>query len=668
MKISYKWLCKHISLFESNIIKCLDNIDHILTDLGIEVEYIQFINPVIGVKVLSVNSLPGMRVRQAKISLSQEIRKYLSYEYDDEIEILCGANNVRDGLITAFAPINTTIPNGLNIQKRKIKDYESYGMLCSAQELGLGNDSEGIMELDSEGYITFDDILINITVPTNRSDLMCVRGIARELSFKNLGKLLPLQVKKSNIPCTLNVENKTSCYFGYTYLKDIVLKQEIDSYLKIIHRYTDNVYQNLYIFLLLDIGIPTHMYNAKEISHIIIEEENSYIAIKNQNDIISIAGVKGILGYGDENYLETAHIPQKYICENTTESAKYFRLGIDKSIPVSLYCGTLIESGIISDIIESGDISIEKKEIFLSLSDFAKVSGLSLSIYDIKLILESFDFICEVKRVSKGLNDEYGIMCNPPTYRYDINNSYDLIEEILRIHGTSALNVKIESFDPYTKQINIADILCALNFREIKTFPFDKTGEVKIQNPIDINYPYMRSNMEDSLSRAIDPLSETRVFEIGTVFLKDYEEKRLAILLAGAPQRSLEYSSYSKNMHKKYVFGDLRKIIDLLSNYIQITPIEMKEREIICEEGIMKISDDYYYCEFRILPTNTKSFNLSNMIDISINTTDNWIQIKHKINVPIYLIDYYENEDKTVYTFSINKEHKALIEESYIIC
>src|SRR5436189_2189930 len=115
------------------------------------------------------------------------------------VEVVCGAPNVQAGKLYPFAPVGATLPGGLKLERRKIRGIESNGMLCSAKELGLGADQAGILELDTKAppgtpfleAIPIADEQIIIVVSANRPDLLCHRGVARELAV-SLGATVKL--------------------------------------------------------------------------------------------------------------------------------------------------------------------------------------------------------------------------------------------------------------------------------------------------------------------------------------------------------------------------------------------------------------------------------------------------------------------------------------------
>ena len=119
------------------------------------------------------------------------------------LAVVCGASNVRPGLMVALAKIGAHLPNGLIIKKTKLRGELSQGMLCSAEELGLTPQSEGILELandapigqDLRNYLTLDDHIFDLDLTPNRADCLSVLGVARDLAA-----LIDLPLKTLDIP------------------------------------------------------------------------------------------------------------------------------------------------------------------------------------------------------------------------------------------------------------------------------------------------------------------------------------------------------------------------------------------------------------------------------------------------------------------------------------
>lgn len=132
------------------------------------------------------------------------------------IQVVCGAQNVRTGMKVAFAPEGVTIPStGTVLKKGKIRDVESFGMFCSATELGMDGDSDGILDLHTllpagtplAEALGISDPVIDIAITPNRGDCLGVRGIARDLAASGIGTLKPIAQKERTrtFPCPISV-------------------------------------------------------------------------------------------------------------------------------------------------------------------------------------------------------------------------------------------------------------------------------------------------------------------------------------------------------------------------------------------------------------------------------------------------------------------------------
>jgi len=189
MILSRRWL-------EAMLGRALDprDLEHRLSMLGAPVESVvplhQDLGDVLIAEVLEVKKHPNAD----RLSLCQ-----VNAGWASPVEVVCGAPNVQAGKKYPYAPVGATLPGGLKLERRKIRGVESNGMLCSAKELGLGDDHAGIMQLDTDAApgVRFLDVVpiadhqIIIEVTANRPDLLCHKGVARELGA-SLGAVLKL--------------------------------------------------------------------------------------------------------------------------------------------------------------------------------------------------------------------------------------------------------------------------------------------------------------------------------------------------------------------------------------------------------------------------------------------------------------------------------------------
>ena len=196
----------------------VDEIAAALNRVGLEVEGIdepgREITGVRVARVLDVLAHPDAdRLRLVDVDLG-----------DRTTRVVCGAPNVHDGMLAPFAPAGATLPGGVTLERRKIRGQVSDGMLCSPRELGLGDDHDGILDLDPDAIpgtdvrelLGLDDVVLDLSITPNRPDAMCVVGVARELAAA-FG--LPLNVPTPEAPTdpdaarpvTVTVERPDRC-------------------------------------------------------------------------------------------------------------------------------------------------------------------------------------------------------------------------------------------------------------------------------------------------------------------------------------------------------------------------------------------------------------------------------------------------------------------------
>ncbi|MFZ9203412.1 MAG: YtpR family tRNA-binding protein, partial [Candidatus Fonsibacter ubiquis] len=223
MKITSSWLKDHL---KTNV--NLEKIVSTLNNIGLEVESVgaeDKSNFFLVAKIIKAEKHPNAdKLKLCDVDIgSGKIQK-----------VVCGASNARDGLLTVYAGPGAIIPkNQLKIKVTNIRGVDSYGMLCSESELGLSNESEGIIELNSKKFNVGNSYFknnsepaIDISITPNRSDCLGVRGIARDLSAAGLGKLIDLEeIKlKTNIknPFKVIIQSNSGCSsFAHCYIEGI---------------------------------------------------------------------------------------------------------------------------------------------------------------------------------------------------------------------------------------------------------------------------------------------------------------------------------------------------------------------------------------------------------------------------------------------------------------
>ena len=576
MKITFDWLKDHL---KTNL-KEKDLLEH-LTNIGLEVESVESLSADVELfkiaKIIKVEKHPNAdRLKICDVNIGNK----------DVKKVVCGADNARQGLITVYAPPNATIPKTkTKLTVAKIRGVTSYGMLCSESELNLSDESEGIIELSSklekkigESYFSKSKSnLIDLSITPNRPDCLGIRGIARDLSASGFGKLVDQKEKKFNSKKkqTLKVkiikEKGQGCsVFGsclITNVKNTESPKWLKNKLISVGQKPISAIVDITNYVMLDINRPLHAYDADKIEKgIIVRNSKSgeeFTALDNkkyklEKGMCVISDNKGVLGLGGiiggirsstefdtkNILLESAYFDPRSIRNtakklNLDTDAKFrFERGID---PLSIEQGLNKAAKLIKEICggEISKIDIQKIEIFklknISFKPdlFEKISGFKISFKEMVKILEDLGFKCK--------NEKKNLRLTIPSWRPDILQEIDIVEELARISGYN----KIKIIDPIKKRkkptLNKSQRLfhflqrsvASKGYLEAITWSFtdssynnhfkDSKKEIKIVNPISSELDVLRNSifsnlvmyMNKNLDRGFKDLS---VFEIGPIF------------------------------------------------------------------------------------------------------------------------------------------------------
>ena len=576
MKITFDWLKDHL---KTNL-KEKDLLEH-LTNIGLEVESVESLSADVELfkiaKIIKVEKHPNAdRLKICDVNIGKK----------DVKKVVCGADNARQGLITVYAPPNAIIPKTkTKLTVAKIRGVTSYGMLCSESELNLSDESEGIIELSSklekkigESYFSKSKSnLIDLSITPNRPDCLGIRGIARDLSASGFGKLVDQKEKKFNSKKkqTLKVkiikEKGQGCsVFGsclITNVKNTESPKWLKNKLISVGQKPISAIVDITNYVMLDINRPLHAYDADKIEKgIIVRNSKSgeeFTALDNkkyklEKGMCVISDNKGVLGLGGiiggirsstefdtkNILLESAYFDPRSIRNtakklNLDTDAKFrFERGID---PLSIEQGLNKAAKLIKEICggEISKIDIQKIETFklknISFKPdlFEKISGFKISLQEMVKILEDLGFKCK--------NEKKNLRLTIPSWRPDILQEIDIVEELARISGYN----KIKIIDPIKKRkkptLNKSQRLfhflqrsvASKGYLEAITWSFtdssynnhfkDSKKEIKIVNPISSELDVLRNSifsnlvmyMNKNLDRGFKDLS---IFEIGPIF------------------------------------------------------------------------------------------------------------------------------------------------------
>jgi len=315
MIITIPWLKEHLK----TAAKENEIIDQ-LTNIGLEVEAIKENSGEMGkfkiAKVLKAEKHPNAdKLKVCDVTIGGK----------EILKVVCGAPNVREGLITIYAPPGAVIPKtNFELKVAKIRGVESKGMLCSESELNLSNESEGIIELKNNekeiGKSYFkgsSQRAIDISITPNRADCLGIRGIARDLSSAGVGKLIqPIRKKikqntKHQVKTSITKEKNQGCYiFGSCYIKNITNKESpewLKNKLIALGLKPISAVVDITNYVMFDLNRPLHAYDSDKINKEIIvrnaKEGEIFDALdkkkyKLKKDMCVISDKSGVLGLG----------------------------------------------------------------------------------------------------------------------------------------------------------------------------------------------------------------------------------------------------------------------------------------------------------------------------------------------------------------------------------
>ncbi len=623
MIITISWLKEHLQT-KANESKIIDQ----LTNIGLEVENIKENSGELSdfkvAKILRVEKHPNAdKLKVCDVSLGD----------NRIIKVVCGASNARDGLVTIYAPPGAIIPKTkFQLKIAKIRGVESKGMLCSENELNLSDESAGIIELNNKEkeigksyFKTKSEKALDISITPNRADCLGVRGIARDLASSGLGSLLKLKKKslkqtlKQPIKVSISKEKNQGCLsFGSCYIKNITNKESPDWLknkilalgLKPISAVVD-----ITNYVMFDLNRPLHAYDANKIDKEIIvrnsKEGEEFEGLDNEKyklkkgmcviaDKSSILGLGGVIGgtktsteFDTKNILlESAYFLPSSIRKTARElnintDAKYrFERGIDpNSIKEGLEIATAliikICGGETSKFVITGQASRKNKVIDFNIEKFKDLIGISISISEADKILSSLGF--KVKKTKKILKVEI------PSWRLDILQDVDLIEELIRIKGFDKIQViepekrrEKETLNFKQRILHLSQrSLASKGYMETVTWSFTDSNidkqfskgekEIKIYNPISSDLDVLRrsifSNLSIHLKKNQDRgYSDLSLFEIGpTFFGKNPSEQQ--IVAGGIKSGQVNRKSWSDKARNIDVFDvksdALRTLVEL---------------------------------------------------------------------------------------------------------
>ena len=480
----------------------------------------------------------------------------------DLLQVVCGAPNAREGLVTALAQVGGTLPGGVRLKKSKLRGVQSMGMLCSAAELGLSDDQNGIIELagnapigaDLRDWMELDDYIIDIDLTPDRGDCLSIRGIARDLCAKND---LPLGLREINeVPVKCDdewpvvVDDDCACtrYAGRV-VRDVSIKDPSPSWMVERLRRAGirsiNIAVDITNYVMLELGQPMHAFDIDKLRGAIhvrkaktgerlvlldgrdvaLDEDTTIIA--DDRGAIGIAGIMGGQSTGvDENssniFFESALFLPELIAgkprhyASHTESAHRFERGVDPAGQVEAleYASGLLRTlaggvaGPCTDWQNSDRMPV-RPEVTLRRSRLSRILGVEPEPETVSRVFSRLGI--------ESVSDENGWTVSAPSYRYDLAIEEDYIEEVARVLGYDSLPRTFPSHQPVfnpvpetqLSPIDVKRLLVHRGYQEVVTYSFVDAEQqqqlrpdlqaLPLANPISSELAVMRTTLVGGL-------------------------------------------------------------------------------------------------------------------------------------------------------------------------
>ena len=555
MKFSENWLREWV-----NPAIGTDELASQITMAGLEVDEIcavaeEFSGVVVG-QILSAEKHPN----------ADKLKVCQVTDGTENFQVVCGAPNAREGIKIPFAKVGAVLGPDFKIKKAKLRQVESFGMLCAASELGLSDDSDGLLELaesapvgsDFREYLDLNDTIIDVDLTPNRSDCLSIHGLAREVGVLNQTDLTPIDVAPAAVDIqdtfAVDVQAADACprYLGRV-IKGVNVKAESPLWLTEKLRRSGirsiDPIVDITNYVMLELGQPMHAFDLDQLSESIVVRmagEGEQLTLLDGQEIslradtlviadkarpLAIAGIMGGEGSGvsletTNVFLESAFFAPISLAGKArsyglhTDSSHRFERGVDaqlqnKAIERATALIVEIAGGQVAPITEqvSQDDLPKANEVTLRRAKLDQYLAVSIDKEQVTDILTRLDLdMVEV-------TDEQWVT-RAPSHRFDIAIEADLIEEVARIYGYENIPANMPTaavnFTPVAEaQTSIQSMratLVAQGYQEAITYSFiDKESSlqfvpdvepVPLENPISAEMGVMRPSLIPGLMKA----------------------------------------------------------------------------------------------------------------------------------------------------------------------
>ena len=552
MKITHSWLREFAPLAATPA-----ELARQLTLAGLEVESVTPVAPpfsgvVVG-EVLAVSRHPDAE----KLSVCE-----VTTDGTNRLQIICGAGNVRTGLKVAVAMVGAQLPGNIAIKRAKLRGLESMGMLCSARELGLGDEHDGILELPESlpvnrnvrEALDLDDTVLEVNATPNRGDCMSIFGIARDYTAARERRYLkyresPVAAGSKDV-FPVGIQAATGCpVFSSRVIRGVRPKAQSPAWLRErLRRVGINSISpivDVTNYVMIELGQPLHAYDSKRLAgritvraampgeRVTLLDDGEYtldpefMVIADESGAIGLAGIMGgrDTAIGDtttEVLLEGAHFTPEAIAGRArrlglfTDAAQRFERGVDPSLPpVALERATALLIEIAGGV--AGPLQVTKaagaaepqRWVRLRRSRLAGLLGASVPDEEVRSLM------CAISEHVEA--EPEGWRVESPAHRFDLKIEPDLIEEVARLRGfdsipeSHAVGLQVAGHAPesHVHEDRLLHAMADAGYREAITYSFvdpavqrllfPDTPSLALLNPISADLSEMRVSLWSGL-------------------------------------------------------------------------------------------------------------------------------------------------------------------------
>ena len=556
MKFSELWLREWV-----NPSVTTDELAKILTMAGLEMESIEpvagdFNNTVVG-QVKAIEPHPDAnKLNVCSVDVGNK----------EQLQIVCGASNVCVNMKVPVALVGASLPGGMKIKKAKLRGVESFGMLCAAKELGIGDGVDGLMVLPTDApigkdireYFWLDDQSIELGITPNRGDCLSIAGIAREVGTLCNADVTPDQAdevivsSEKQIPVAVEVPEDCPRYLCRV-LEGINPAAETPMWIKEALRRSGlrsiSPVVDITNFVLLELGQPLHAFDLEKINGGIrvrhakkaesltllddqeIKLTEGTMVIADDSHALALAGIMGgadsavsdsttsiLLESAFFNPLSIAGRARSYGLH--TDSSHRFERGVDPELQrraIDRATGLLIKiaggkAGPIVEVVSESNLP-ERKQVTLRSNRIKRVLGQEIPSDEVENILKRLELAVEPM--------DGGWAVTAPSFRFDIEIEEDLIEEVARVYGYDKLPTTLPesgahmqaSSESQVAMARLQEILISRGYHEAITYSFIdpelqqlfSPGEapIALSNPISADMSVMRTSHWPGLAQAV---------------------------------------------------------------------------------------------------------------------------------------------------------------------